>query len=219
MSKSKLTGISPQSIVNLVGSDAFRYYFMRAIIFGQDGSFSWEDLVARYTAELANGLGNLASRAEAMVGKYFEGALPAPAQYVEADIALQQLLVSTTQVADTKIRDFDFQGGLVAIKEFVDAVNMYVTEQEPWVVAKNPENNERLGTILYVICESLRAIAQLYAPIMPKATQALWSDIGAQESGLELSLINVAGWGQLKSGVTVTKGESLFPRIEEPESI
>ena len=219
MSKSKLTGISPQSIVNLVGSDAFRYYFMRAIIFGQDGSFSWEDLVARYTAELANGLGNLASRAQAMVGKYFESVLPTPSQYTEADIALQQLLVTTAQLADARIRDFNFQGGLVAIKEFVDAVNMYVTEQEPWVIAKNPENNERLGTILYVICDSLRAIAQLYAPIMPKATQALWSDIGAQESGLELTLINVDGWGQLKPGVTITKGESLFPRIEEPESI
>ena len=219
MSKSKLTGISPQSIVNLVGSDAFRYYFMRAIIFGQDGSFSWEDLVARYTAELANGLGNLASRAEAMVGKYFDGKLPAPAQYAEADLQLQQLLQEVAQTADSKIRDFDFQGGLVAVKEFVDAVNLYVTEQQPWVVAKDPDQQQRLATILYVICESLRAIATLYSPIMPKAMKRLWSDIGALESGIDYSLSGVAHWGQLKPGVNVNKGESLFPRIEEPESI
>ena len=219
MSKSKLTGISPQSIVNLVGSDAFRYYFMRAIIFGQDGSFSWEDLVARYTAELANGLGNLASRAQAMVGKYFDGVLPTPTVYTEADVALQQLLSSTAANADQKIRDFDFQGGLVTIKEFVDAVNLYVTEQEPWVVAKNPDNTERLGTILYVICESLRAISAMYWPIMPKSMAALWSDIGAEASGLKQSMIDVEKWGQLRPGVIVTKGASLFPRIEEPESI
>ena len=219
MSKSKLTGISPQSIVNLVGSDAFRYYFMRAIIFGQDGSFSWEDLVARYTAELANGLGNLASRAEAMVGKYFAGSLPTPGQYTEADAHISNLLKESAVNADAMIRDFNFQGGLVAIKEFVDAVNLYVTEQEPWVVAKDPDNNERLGTILYVICESLRAIATLYSPIMPKACAKLWQDIGASESGISASLVDVAIWGQLKPGVQVTKGESLFPRIEEPDSI
>jgi methionyl-tRNA synthetase len=219
MSKSKLTGISADSIVNLVGSDAFRYYFMRAIIFGQDGSFSWEDLVARYTSELANGLGNLASRVEAMVGKYFAGTLPTPGDFTAADVAIQELLAKTVVAADTKVRDFDFQGGIVAVKEFIDAVNLYVTEQEPWVVAKDEANNERLATILYTICESLRAIAQLYAPIMPKSMAQLWSDIGAGESEIEFTLNDVARWGQLKPGVVITKGESMFPRIEEPESI
>ena len=100
MSKSKLTGIAPRQIVDLVGSDAFRYYFLRAIVFGQDGSFSWEDLVARYTSELANGVGNLASRAAAMVGKYFEGSLPAPAEYTASETALQDLLTRTAESAD-----------------------------------------------------------------------------------------------------------------------
>ncbi len=219
MSKSKLTGISADSIVNLVGSDAFRYYFMRAIIFGQDGSFSWEDLVARYTSELANGLGNLASRVEAMVGKYFDGTLPAPSEYTEADRFIQELLVKTAAQADARVRDFDFQNGIVAVKEFIDAVNLYVTEQEPWVVAKDEANNERLATILYTICESLRGIAVLYGAIMPKSMAQLWSDIGAVESGIEFVHNDVARWGQLKPGVAITKGETLFPRIEEPESI
>ena len=221
MSKSKLTGISPKSIVDLVGSDAFRYYFMRAITFGQDGSFSWEDLVARYTSELANGLGNLASRVEAMVGKYFDGLLPAPGANTDAELALQSLLVDTAAKTDSSIRSFEFQAGIVAVKEFIDAVNLYVTEQQPWVVAKGDDeaSQERLATILYTICESLRAIAVMYTPIMPKAMEKLWAEIGAAESGSSTAFAGVANWGQLKPGVSITKGESLFPRIEEPDSI
>jgi methionyl-tRNA synthetase len=219
MSKSKLTGISPQSIIDIVGSDAFRYYFMRAIIFGQDGSFSWEDLIARYTAELANGLGNLASRVQAMVGKYCDGKLPTPGELTEADQLIRDLLASTAKDADRLIRDFDFQNGITAVKEFVDAVNLYVTEQQPWVVAKDESQTERLHTILYVICEALRGISVLYAPLMPKSMTALFSDIGAVESGLNQSLASAGNWGQLKPGVAITKSESLFPRIEEPETI
>jgi methionyl-tRNA synthetase len=219
MSKSKLTGISPESIVNLIGSDAFRYYFMRAIIFGQDGSFSWEDLHARYTSELANGLGNLASRVQAMVGKYFDGKLPAAGAHTPAETLIVELLEKTVATTDKAIREFDFQTGIVSVKEFIDAVNLYVTEQEPWVVAKDEKNNERLGTILYTICEALRAIAVLYQPIMPKSMDLLWSQIGAVESGLVQSLNEVGRWGQLKAGVTITKGETMFPRIEEPETI
>ena len=221
MSKSKLTGISPQSIVDLVGSDAFRYYFMRAIIFGQDGSFSWEDLVARYTSELANGLGNLASRVQAMVVKNFGGLLPAPGELTATEEALAQLLLKTSAQADVSIRAFDFQTGIVAVKEFVDAVNLYVTEQEPWKLAKldDADSRQRLATILYTVCESLRAVSILYAPIMPKSMSELWNDIGAHESGIGNSFADVANWGQLKPGVKITKSESMFPRIEEPETI
>lgn len=221
MSKSKLTGISPQSIVDLIGSDAFRYYFMRAIIFGQDGSFSWEDLVARYTAELANGLGNLASRVQAMVVKNFEGLLPAPGELTVVEKVLTDLLIKTAVQADTSIRAFDFQTGIVAVKEFIDAVNLYVTEQEPWTLAKKDDvqSRLRLATILYTVCESLRAISILYFPLMPKSMTALWSDIGARESGLNNNFSDAAVWGQLVPGVKITKSESLFPRIEEPEVI
>ena len=221
MSKSKLTGISPQSIVDLIGSDAFRYYFMRAIIFGQDGSFSWEDLAARYTAELANGLGNLASRVQAMVVKNFQGLLPAPGELTAAEKVLTDLLTKTATQADTCIRAFDFQNGIVAVKEFIDAVNLYVTEQEPWTLAKkdDAQSRLRLATILYTVCESLRAISILYSPLMPKSMAALWSDIGASESGLNKNFSDAAVWGQLVPGVKITKSESLFPRIEEPEVI
>ena len=92
MSKSKLTGIAPTEITDIFGSDAYRFYFLSAIAFGHDGSFSWEDLSARYQAELANGFGNLASRAVAMIGRYFEGIVPPPAEYAESDLAIQRIV-------------------------------------------------------------------------------------------------------------------------------
>ncbi len=214
MSKSKLTGISPDQIIDDFGSDAFRYYFLRAIQFGQDGSFSWEDMAARYTAELANGLGNLASRATAMVVRYRGGVLPGPGDYSNADLALQELLVACAERADAAMLQLDFSTGILAIKEFVDAVNVYVTEQQPWVLAKDPASAERLDTVLYTICESLRAIAVLYHPVMPKSTVEIWESLGVQVPLAEQSVQDAGRWGHLPSGAHVTKGEALFPRLE-----
>jgi methionyl-tRNA synthetase len=221
MSKSKLTGIAPSEIIDHFGSDAFRYYFLRAITFGNDGSFSWEDMSARYTSELANGLGNLASRAAAMVGKYFAGSLPVPGAYVDADVAIQQLLSNAAVSADAAVLRLDFQSAIVAVKEVIDAVNLYVTEQAPWVLAKDEANSQRLATVLYTICESLRAIAVLYHPLMPKATQSMWELLGAAEGlgPIAAQRVQDAGqWGQLPTGSVITKGASLFPRLDEPVS-
>lgn len=220
MSKTRLTGIAPETITSHFGSDAFRYYFLRAIQFGQDGSFSWEDMSARYTSELANGFGNLASRATAMVGKYCGGVLPAPSEYTAEDIALQELLVRTVATADEAMCALDFSGGIGAVKEFIDAVNMYVTEQAPWVIAKDPANVARLETVLYVILESLRAIAVLHHSVMPIATESLWQQLGAEATlgSIAAQKISDAGrWGQLPAGSTITKGDSLFPRLADDE--
>jgi methionyl-tRNA synthetase len=221
MSKSKLTGISPELIVDHFGSDAFRYYFMRAIAFGHDGSFSWEDMSARYTSELANGLGNLASRATAMVGKYFEGKLPADQAPSEKEMEIQQLLLHVVDQSDACINELDFAGAIGQVRGFIEHINGYVTEQEPWVLAKDQSTIPRLATVLYTVCESLRAIAVLYNPVMPKAMQEMWKSIGAQEALGDLAdqkLGSCGVWGQLPAGVTVTKGASLFPRLAEPES-
>ncbi len=219
MSKTKLTGIHPSQIVDHFGSDAFRYYFLREIAFGHDGSFSWESMAARYTSELANDFGNLASRVAAMVGKYFGGVLPQAGPAGEAEQALAALLATTVTDADARMRALDFQGGLDAIFAFVKAVNGYLTEQEPWKVAKDPDAVVRLSTILVTAAESLRALAVLLHPVMPKSTQALWSSLGAEAVLGPLSAQDVADagtWGQLPAGVTVTKGAVLFPRLEEP---
>lgn len=220
MSKSKLTGIAPSDIIDHFGSDAFRYYFMRAIAFGSDGSFSWEDFSARYHAELANGLGNLAARATAMVGKYCDGVLPQPGAYSNADLALQDELIATVEVAEAAINRLAFSDALAACRRFVDLVNGYVTEQEPWVLAKDPANRERLNAVLYTMCEALRAIAVLHNPVMPKSMATLWGRLGATPHLgpiAEAKMSSAGTWGQLPPGAMVTKGDSLFPRVEDPD--
>ncbi|MFE1884001.1 methionine--tRNA ligase [Streptomyces diastatochromogenes] len=221
MSKSNLTGIKPQDLTSHFGVDAYRWYFLRAIAFGQDGSFSWEDFTARYTSELANDYGNLASRVAAMVGKYFGGTLPEATAAGEAEKAIQEGLAKAVAEADRKIgEELDFQGGILAIFDFVKQVNGYITEQEPWKVAKDdsPEGQARLATILYTAAESLRAVAVLLNPIMPDTSQKLWDSLGAEPTlgALTDQKVQEGGaWGKLPAGATVTKGAILFPRLEE----
>ncbi|HQC92590.1 MAG TPA: methionine--tRNA ligase, partial [Microbacteriaceae bacterium] len=134
MSKSKLTGIAPNEITDTFGSDAFRYYFMRAISFGQDGSFSWEDLSARYQAELANGFGNLASRTTAMIERYFEGIVPPQGAVAESDARIQQIVRDAAAGADAAIDRLQIDEAVASIWTIVDALNGYITENEPWAL-------------------------------------------------------------------------------------
>jgi methionyl-tRNA synthetase len=214
MSKSKLTGIAPETITDHFGVDAFRYYFLRAIPFGSDGSFSWEDMGARYTSELANDFGNLASRLIAMIEKYCEGVIPAVAR----DEELATALASTVAKADAAIGALDFQGGITTIMEFCKRVNGYVTEKEPWAMAKDPANKAELDQVLYNTAEAIRALAILLHPVMPETTQILWESLGAQATlgAIGSQRIDaVDQWGRLPSGSRVTKGAVLFPRLEE----
>ena len=220
MSKSKLTGIAPNDITDTFGSDAFRYYFMSAISFGQDGSFSWEDLSARYQAELANGFGNLASRALAMVGKYFDGVVPAPGEYLPADKAIIDVVEAAAVNADAAIERVAINDAIAEVWAIVDALNGYITEMEPWALAKDEANRERLATVLYVVVDGLRALATLIAPVMPQATLKLWSALGVESAlgALTAQPIRAAGaWGQVPAGTTIAALEPLFPRIEVAE--
>jgi methionyl-tRNA synthetase len=216
MSKSKLTGIAPAQITDQFGVDAFRYYFLRAIPFGSDGSFSWEDMSARYTSELANDFGNLASRLAAMVEKYCGGVLPAKAEDAELSASLKE----TVTKADAAMQALDFQGGITAIMEFCKQVNGFVTVKEPWILAKDPANQKTLEDVLYNTAESLRALAVLLHPVMPATTEILWESLGAKASLGEIGtqkIENVGTWGQLPPGATVTKTPVLFPRLEVKE--
>jgi methionyl-tRNA synthetase len=218
MSKSKLTGIAPATVVDHFGSDAFRYYFLRAIAFGSDGSFSWEDMTARYTAELANGFGNLASRVAAMVVRYFDGVLPAATEAGPAEAVVSETAARVTATADAKMAALDFSGGINAVWELVDVLNGYLTEQAPWQLAKDPADAGRLATVLATAAEGLRVLAVLLNPVMPKACAALWDSLGAQAVLGDLAaqpLADAGRWGQLPAGVTVTKGAVLFPRLED----
>ncbi|MBL3686417.1 methionine--tRNA ligase [Leucobacter zeae] len=217
MSKSKLTGIAPNEITDTFGSDAFRYYFMRAISFGHDGSFSWEDLSARYQAELANGFGNLASRVLAMNAKYFEGRVPETHDERPADAAIRELAARAAATADERISAFAIHEAIAAVWELVDALNGYITEQEPWALAKDPEQRDRLSTVLATATEGLRALAVLLSPVIPRATAKLWTALGAEAAlgALADQPIRDAGsWGLLPAGTEQGQLAALFPRIE-----
>jgi len=222
MSKSRVTAIAPEVVTEHFGSDAYRYYFMKAITFGSDGSFSWEHMSAVYTNELANGLGNLASRVTAMVGKYFDAVLPEPTADGPAERALARTLELAVATAESAIDRVAITEAISAVADFVGAVNGYVTEQAPWQVAKDTsvEGRARLASILYAAAESLRAVAVLHNPVMPKACAALWASLGADALGplVEQDLARAARWGQLPVGVRLTKGASLFPRLPDDPS-
>jgi methionyl-tRNA synthetase len=215
MSKSKLTAIPPSDIIDTFGSDAFRYYFLRAIPFGQDGSFSWEDMAARYKSDLADQFGNLASRLTAMVGRYRDGVLPDPAD----EPLLADAVAKAVTDADRAIDAIQPQGAVVAAMELVRVVNNYVTEQEPWQLAKDGARAGDLDRVLYATADALRAVAVLLNPAMPKSAQTLWVALGAADKlgpiG-EQRVAATAGWGVLPGGAQISKLAPLFPRIEEP---
>jgi methionyl-tRNA synthetase len=212
MSKSKLTGIAPSQITDTFGSDAFRYYFLSAITFGQDGSFSWEDLSARYQSELANGFGNLASRVIAMVTRYFDGLIPV----ASPDEPMLTLEKRVTAAADRHIDTFAINEALSSIWELVDALNGYITDNEPWALAKDPVNRPRLETVLATAVHGLGTLAVLLAPVLPKATARLWAALGGEGEPDAQRIDRAYEW---VGGPSVAPLEtSLFPRIETEES-
>ena len=217
MSKSKLTGIAPNQITDTFGSDAFRYYFLSAITFGQDGSFSWEDLSARYQAELANGFGNLASRVTAMVTRYFDGEIPAAGALTPADEVIYTTAKRVTEEAGIAIDAFAIHDALATIWQLVDALNGYITDQEPWALAKDDANRERLETVLATAVHGLGTLAVLLSPVLPKATARLWKAIGGL-GPIEAQRIDLA-WEWIGGPRVSPLDTSLFPRIEVEETV
>ena len=219
MSKSKLTGIAPAQITDVFGSDAFRYYFMRAITFGSDGSFSWEDLAARYEAELANGFGNLASRVIAMLGRYFGGVVPQvdESSLADADLSIRNTMVAQSQKAHAAMERFIIHEAIAAAWGIVDELNGYLTEQEPWALAKDDSQKQRLEAVLYTAADGLRALAVLLSPVIPQAAAKLWRALGMEAHAGSVDsqpLLDAGQPGGLPGGITVGKLEPLFPRIE-----
>jgi methionyl-tRNA synthetase len=151
-----------------------------------------------------------------MIEKYCEGKVPAVAN----DTTLSSALKDTVDKADKAMCALDFQGGINAVMDFCKKVNGYVTEKEPWILAKDPANKVQLDEVLYNTAESIRALAVLLHPVMPATTQTLWESLGAHSAIGAIGsqkIENVAKWGQLPAGTTVTKSPVLFPRLEIKE--
>lgn len=214
MSKTRLTGIHPFQLIDHFGVDAYRYYFMREIQFGQDGNFSWESMHERYHADLANGLGNLASRVLAMLASYFGGEVPeASVAGVEAD--LPAVVEDAVGRLDEHMGALALSPALAAVWDVVGRANGYLVEKEPWALAKEDGRREELASILYASAEVLRILAVLISPIMPRAASELWAQLGVAEPLEAQRLPDAARWGGLAPGTRSRKGEPLFPRLED----
>ncbi len=218
MSKSKLTGISPHDLIATFGSDGYRYYFMREISFGLDGNFSWEAMVERYNADLANDFGNLASRVLSMVTRYFDGALPEPPQPDEIEGSERSLMSVHEHALSEMGQAVDAVAPHQAVKAawtLVKKANSYVEEVAPWALAKDPDQRRRLEIALYMLADTLRQLALMTSPITPRAAQELWHRLGLEGDVEQHSFPADGGWGRLKAGTKVRTGDPLFPRLDE----
>ncbi|HEX2241169.1 MAG TPA: class I tRNA ligase family protein, partial [Actinomycetota bacterium] len=220
MSKSKLTGISPHDLVATFGSDGYRYFFAREVSFGLDGNFSWEAMVARYNADLANDFGNLVSRVTSMITRYLGGVLPEPPgpdEYTESEHRLIDVQRRSFEQMERYVNDIAPHEALKSCWAFVRKANSYVEEVTPWSLSKDDSDARRLEVVLYMLADALRLLALMTAPIAPRAAQELWTRLGQNGEVAECSYQDNLHWGLLRAGGKVSTGAPLFPRIEESE--
>ncbi|HWQ53772.1 MAG TPA: methionine--tRNA ligase [Bryobacteraceae bacterium] len=213
MSKSRGNIVRATPIKEVMGADALRYFLMREIVFGQDGSFSYDALINRYNAELANGLGNLSSRTLTMIGQYRGGVVPAGGASEIADVA-GQAITATIEAFDR----FEFSRGLEAVWGLLSAVDKFIVQQAPWKLAKQPAAQEQLDTALYTAAEALRIATVLLYPVLPESTEKIWAQLG-MTAPLEEVRLSELKWGQLPAGMKIGEVGPVFPRAEMKPSI
>src|SRR6202030_3986278 len=218
MSKSRGNIVRTETILDVLGADALRYFLLREVVFGQDGSFSFDALVQRYNSDLANGLGNLASRTLTMINRYFKGEVPYPspgASRIAADDAIAEVARKTIREFGTLFDQFQFSRALEAAWGLVAAVDKYIVENEPWALGEkqDDESRARLATVLYTSAEALRIATALAHPVMPDATAKIWTQMGLGDIK-KLSLSDLA-WGQLRLGTKLGDVRPVFPRADK----
>ncbi|HOB11861.1 MAG TPA: methionine--tRNA ligase [Syntrophomonadaceae bacterium] len=214
MSKSKGNVIDPRVLVNKYGVDAIRYYLVKELNFGQDGLYSEEALVNRINYDLANDLGNLISRTAAMILRYFNGQIPAVGEKAEVDEELKQAALKAYEEATHQLDRLDFNAYINAVMRLVSRANKYIDETQPWVLAKDPQQNHRLATVMYNLAECIRIAVIMLAPTMPTLAQRVNEQIKFWEDVSALTWEEAGQWGQVRPGSPVQKGEVLFPRID-----
>ncbi|MFM8359724.1 MAG: class I tRNA ligase family protein, partial [Verrucomicrobiota bacterium] len=207
LSKSTGNVVDPLAVVDEWGLDAFRYYVVRELDIGPDGNWTDAGFSARYHAELANGLGNLLNRALNMLNKYRDGVVPPVSRELEADAH------AAVRAAEAELRGYQLQGALGAIWGLVNRANQYVEQTQPFKLAKDPAQAERLDAVLYNLVESCRILAVLLWPFMPGTATRIQAQLGLTG---EPNVWTGAAWGGLTAGHRVGNPEPLFPRKDPP---
>ena len=220
MSKSKGNVAYAEPIARTIGVDALRYYLLRDVPFGQDGNFSHEALLTRYNSDLANGLGNLASRTLTMIGRYCEGQVPAAhsAAIGDAEKSLAAAVTEATRASTAQFEELSFSRALELIWAAIAQVDGYITAEKPWSLAENPAERARLETVLYYAAESLRILVMLAHPVLPEATAKIWRQLG-QFGALGEARIDQLAWGALRPGALIGEPAAVFPRVEKTETL
>jgi methionyl-tRNA synthetase len=218
MSKSRGNIVRTETILDVLGADALRYFLLREVVFGQDGSFSFDALVQRYNSDLANGLGNLASRTLTMINRYFKGEVPYPsrgASRTAADDAIAEAAKSAIHEYGILFDQFQFSRALESAWGLVAAVDKYIVENEPWSLGEKQDEDSRarLATVLYTSAEALRIATALAHPVMPDATAKIWAQLGLGDIK-KLALADL-GWGQLQLGTKLGDVYPVFPRADK----
>jgi len=219
MSKSKGNAQTPASLVDRFGVDGYRYYFLRDVQFGSDGSISMESMVQRYNGDLANDWGNLCSRLFNMVGKYCDGLVPDPSVFDDESegARLREIATALPEVVEELMSELNYGGALDAVWELVKATNHYIETSAPWALAKEETTVPQLRAVLYNALEAVRIVALFTAPTMPNTSAEVFKRLSLGDIWKTENLTEAAKWGQLPVGNQVVKGDPLFPRIVEAE--
>ena len=217
MSKSKGNVIYPEMLVERFGLDPLRYYLMRSLPVGSDGTFTPEDYVARINYELANDLGNLLNRTVAMINKYFGGQVPAYVENVTAfDTDLAKVVEENIAEYHKQMNAVDYPRALEAVWNIISRTNKYIDETAPWVLAKEDGDKEQLAAVMAHLAASLRVVAHLIQPFMMNTSNAIMEQLGL---GLDFDLENLTLAGFPENVTVVAKGTPIFPRLDMEEEI
>lgn len=217
MSKSKGNVIYPEMLVERFGLDPLRYYLMRSLPVGSDGTFTPEDYVARINYELANDLGNLLNRTVAMINKYFGGQIPAYVENVTAfDTDLAKVVEENITEYHKQMNAVDYPRALEAVWNIISRTNKYIDETAPWVLAKEDGDKEQLAAVMAHLAASLRVVAHLIQPFMMNTSNAIMEQLGL---GLDFDLENLTLAGFPENVTVVAKGTPIFPRLDMDEEI